>query len=248
MRPIASSDALQPRSRKHSIADQAFTLTDNRDAAPTTFFLSRGLDSNTSNETSPDTKPYEIQSLQSTIDGTFHSTETLTPRDDEQALCGRIRRRSTAREPAQNFPKRNSSVHSTTQSSNADSSPLTPLLAPSNDTSTPSSPKSTSTRSFRRSDESSAVDETGSQAIASSEEEEPELPTEAQHSSPQLIMPSIKMPSRRPFTGKGKNIGRFKILVAGSDGWQQRHSSKWTSLTIRRHWKDLSYQVHRAEV
>lgn len=33
--------------------------------------------------------------------------------------------------------------------------------------------------------------------------------------APQLVMPSLKMPSRRPFTENGKNMGRLKILVAG---------------------------------
>ncbi|KAK4123647.1 hypothetical protein N657DRAFT_690358 [Parathielavia appendiculata] len=37
-------------------------------------------------------------------------------------------------------------------------------------------------------------------------------------SAPQLIMPSIKMPSRRPFTDVGKRMGRLKVLVAGDSG------------------------------
>ncbi|CCC11520.1 hypothetical protein SMACR_02178 [Sordaria macrospora] len=37
-------------------------------------------------------------------------------------------------------------------------------------------------------------------------------------SAPQLIMPSIKMPSRRPFTDQGKSMGRLKVLVAGDSG------------------------------
>ncbi|KAK1751569.1 hypothetical protein QBC47DRAFT_416848 [Echria macrotheca] len=37
-------------------------------------------------------------------------------------------------------------------------------------------------------------------------------------SVPQLIMPSIKMPSRRPFTDAGKSMGRLKVLVAGDSG------------------------------
>lgn len=37
-------------------------------------------------------------------------------------------------------------------------------------------------------------------------------------SAPQLIMPSIKMPSRRPFTEEGKAMGRLKILLAGDSG------------------------------
>ncbi|OTB17926.1 hypothetical protein K445DRAFT_315663 [Daldinia sp. EC12] len=37
-------------------------------------------------------------------------------------------------------------------------------------------------------------------------------------SAPQLVMPSIKMPSRRPFTETGKNLGRLKVLFAGDSG------------------------------
>ena len=81
----------------------------------------------------------------------------------------------------------------------------------------PSSPKSSSNRSFRTSDEES-VYEGGSQAIASSEEDEADLPSEIRDSAPQLIMPSIRMPSRRPFTDRGKNMGRLKILIAGDSG------------------------------
>ncbi|KAL8842636.1 MAG: hypothetical protein Q9170_000411 [Blastenia crenularia] len=82
----------------------------------------------------------------------------------------------------------------------------------------PSSPKSTSSRSGRPVDEDSLYDG-ASQAIASSDDE-----ADISHSpgvldnSPQLIMPSIQMPSRRPFTERGKSIGRVKILIAGDSG------------------------------
>lgn len=36
--------------------------------------------------------------------------------------------------------------------------------------------------------------------------------------APQLIMPEITIPSRRPFTTGGKNIGRLKVLIAGDSG------------------------------
>lgn len=36
--------------------------------------------------------------------------------------------------------------------------------------------------------------------------------------APQLIMPEITMPIRRPFTERGKRIGRLKIMVAGDSG------------------------------
>ena len=89
----------------------------------------------------------------------------------------------------------------------------------------PSSPKSNSSRSLRPSDEES-VYEGGSQAIASSEEDEAEVPFEYQGSSPQLIMPSIKMPSRRPFTVQGKEVGRLKVLIAGDTGMGTQKSSR----------------------
>lgn len=59
-----------------------------------------------------------------------------------------------------------------------------------------------------------------SQAIVSSEEEEEEadIPSEVRDNDPQLIMPSIRMPSRRPFTERGKNMGRLKVLIAGDSG------------------------------
>lgn len=39
---------------------------------------------------------------------------------------------------------------------------------------------------------------------------------ESSSSAPQLVMPSIKMPSRRPFTSTGKSLGRSKVLCAGA--------------------------------
>ncbi|KAL8656505.1 MAG: hypothetical protein Q9210_000220 [Variospora velana] len=78
----------------------------------------------------------------------------------------------------------------------------------------PSSPKSTSSHFGRPSDDES-VYEGRSQAIASSEEEAEIYQAPVPDVSPQLIMPSIQMPSRRPFTARGRSIGRLKILLAG---------------------------------
>ena len=80
-----------------------------------------------------------------------------------------------------------------------------------------SSPISHSHRSFRPSDEDS-LDGAASQAVASDSEDEAGPPPELQDSAPQLIMPSIKMPSRRPFTTRGKSVGRLKIMLAGDSG------------------------------
>lgn len=127
----------------------------------------------------------------------------------------------------------------------------------------PSSPKSTSSRSFRPSDEDSAYDG-GSQAIASSEEEEGGPLSQDLGSTLQLIMPSINMPRRRPFTARGKGIGRFKILVAGDSGkircffllranhswlfeaWGKHHSLNHSSRAVKTLSMSISsLQIHR---
>lgn len=40
----------------------------------------------------------------------------------------------------------------------------------------------------------------------------------AQGHPPQLIMPSLAVPQRRPFSEAGKSVGKLKLLVAGSEG------------------------------
>jgi len=110
--------------------------------------------------------------------------------------------------------------------------PLTPLLLRSpvngsvSDSAPMSTPNSVSLRSLRLSDDEYSVDEAASQALTSSgEDEEAEEVDETMlaegaqtESLPQLVMPSISMPRRRPFTETGKNIGKLKIMVAGSKG------------------------------
>ena len=84
------------------------------------------------------------------------------------------------------------------------------------------SPMLGSTPSFLRSRRPSEVDflTDESQAILSSGDEEVVKPptTVAPDSSSQFVMPSIAMPTRRPFTEKGKSMGRLKIMVAGDSG------------------------------
>lgn len=74
--------------------------------------------------------------------------------------------------------------------------------------------------SRRNSDAGSLPDESASQAILSSEDGDREARSDMMESgsAPQLIMPSIRMPSRRPFTERGKRMGRFKMLIAGDSG------------------------------
>ena len=102
------------------------------------------------------------------------------------------------------------------------SQPLTPFrLSPTPGSRAASSPKTGSLKSFKLSDDESAADDMESQVVDSGNEDEhhnedeSRVPTEK---APQLVMPSIKMPTRRPFTEKGKRIGKMKILVAGATG------------------------------
>lgn len=94
------------------------------------------------------------------------------------------------------------------------------------DTSTPRSP---SVKSVRLSDEEgSIIDDAASQALHSSSEDDDVFADNTLHESvsqtlppssiPQLIMPSISMPTRRPFTERGKRIPQLRIMIAGPSG------------------------------
>lgn len=182
---------------------------------------------------------FGVQSLQETIDEASSPIKTEEDHEEQNDDVGdghEGRRRSTLR-PKPKVQTRDSSRGSVEQApvNTANSSPYNPSqadhLAPSMSqsfaslssqaplSSMPSSPKSFSNRSSRPSDEDS-LDEGGSQALASSEDDdvEPQSQSSMQDSAPQFIMPSIKMPSRRPFTERGKGLSRLKLLVAGDSG------------------------------
>ena len=124
--------------------------------------------------------------------------------------------------PFRSHLRRDGSAHSS--SVWMDSQPLTPLrLSPQPESAMPSTPRSGSPKSFRLSDEEGSVmDDTGSQAVQSSNGDDNEQGPAAEHtnegSMPQLVMPSIAMPSRRPFTERGKRMGRLKIMIVGPSG------------------------------
>lgn len=101
------------------------------------------------------------------------------------------------------------------------SRPLTPLkMSPRPESAMPSTPRSGSPKSFRLSDEEQSIaSDAGSQAIVSSNGDENEPDTENKvESMPQLVMPSIALPTRRAFTERGKQIGRLKVMIAGPRG------------------------------
>ena len=106
--------------------------------------------------------------------------------------------------------------------------PSTPsnLSNPDDQPSLPSSPASTSNHSMRLLDDISITDDLSCQALASGEDDDrdsrPSPKLGPDHVS-QLIMPSITMPSRRPFTDHGKALGRLKLLFAGVSGKLSAH-------------------------
>ena len=104
-----------------------------------------------------------------------------------------------------------------------------PFLPPSGIESVPiSTPRSSSIRSLRLSDDDASVDDTASQAVASSPEDDAPGATRNEdgtqpadrgvEEAPQFIMPSLHIPSRRPFTERGKHVGKLHILFAGKKG------------------------------
>ncbi|KAI9707369.1 MAG: hypothetical protein M1836_000329 [Candelina mexicana] len=239
MRPITGGDLFQERPRKSSVADnQASTpLAGPGHGAPTTYFITN--DEPTAQPT--DTlqlahrgkeSTYGVQTLEDTVSpaGEANSEEAFGEKLAEtSSLIGRkgSKRKwskssaSTQQDSALYAGDTSPAQHShRCQSQNTISQPITPLFlaSPAPGSSMPSSPISTSIKSFRHSDEESILDEAASQAVASSEDEAGGVSSELLDSAPQLIMPSIKMPSRRPFTDRGKNMGRLKVLIAGASG------------------------------
>ena len=238
MRPSAGGDALAGRSRKSSLADVTTPLAGPSHRTPTTFFLANEETMKNSTADSDKTggdSVYGVESLEETMCTTEDGGELEEEEEDGDGDCAGRRRSTLKSNPFKHklgtstegegilMPESSASPsppRPRRPSPTTVSQPLTPLSlqSPVPSTSLPSSPKSTSTRSFRHSDEDSMQDDTGSQAVASSGDEDADSPPEMQDSAPQLIMPSIKMPSRRPFTDRGKDIGRLKVLVAGGSG------------------------------
>lgn len=249
MRPGA--DVLGRRSRKDIDAVGLTSTAGLTHSKPTSFRMASEdeLEISCAKASEPGSdSTFGVRSLQETI---YEASPPVKTEEDEEEKEGEEeeenedvgddhegKRRSTLR-PKPKVRTRDSSHGSVEQApvKTGDSSPYNPsqadLLAPSMSqsfaslssqaplSSMPSSPKSFSNRSFRPSDEDS-MDEGGSQAIASSEDDdvEPQIHSSMQDSAPQLIMPSIKMPSRRPFTERGKGLGRLKVLIAGDSGMQ----------------------------
>jgi hypothetical protein len=248
MRPLVPGGdglppAARPRSRKSSV-DHLVASSH----VPTAFFMRSEEEMAQSLATTSSSyhmgrqrdSTFGVQSLEDTLDAAF-GPQSKTPKERTESasstgshekhgsrtglrgsLAGSMKPSDSSQFASQQTLKRKLSRH--VSSTNAPATPLdagTPSPAPASVMS--STPSAVSLHSIKLSDEDSAVDDVASQAITSSGEEEAEdADVNAQQgaagSFPQLVMPSIQMPARRPFTTKGKAMGKLKILVAGESG------------------------------
>ncbi|KAL5336340.1 hypothetical protein BJX70DRAFT_284909 [Aspergillus crustosus] len=241
MRPPVPEVA-PPRSRKSSLEQQQWV--DPRTAAPSTFFLARSQRSDATEPSPVDTESqreiiYGVQSLEDTISAsssvaaslleldfaTFSKPVSITSpmqkgtNDAEDADDNAIQdiRQSSLREL--DYAQIRRLDPSYPVSNLTSPRPQTPLNH-DDPSSLPSSPKSITNHSTGHLDEISLTDDLSSQAVASGEEDEGSQPAfnQGPDSISQLIMPSITMPTRRPFTDKGRALGRVKLLLAGTAG------------------------------
>ncbi|KAF1913710.1 Septin-domain-containing protein [Ampelomyces quisqualis] len=238
MRPLPGGDALsssvKPRSRKSSV-DHAAAASN----VPTAFFMKSEEEMEQSLASTPSAQPpakerdstFGVESLADTLEAAF-GPDGATPaqqaaqREKAVSRSGSHGSSSSSSKLADSLKQSPARKLGRNPSSHASSTPLTPLHV---DTPSPaptsgmlSTPSAVSLQSLKLSDEDSGMDDSASQAIVSSGEEEGAETTTQQGSMggsfPQLVMPSIQMPSRRPFTTKGKAMGKLKVMVAGETG------------------------------
>ncbi|KAF2671404.1 hypothetical protein BT63DRAFT_423601 [Microthyrium microscopicum] len=243
MRPAPGADASPPRPRKASLVDVTTQSPTIPVGEPTAFFLASGSELESKGEAQteedasaaaepesaqdsqmlPKNSVFGVQSLSDALSDAFGPSSTpaldatkddaISPTASEESkdedapesgastdhpspLPGRVRARSNA--PSLSHP-------------------LTPLQTASPavwSTAMPSTPKSLSL-SLHLSD----ADDIDSRADDSSDVASRFGFAGGSHNSGvELIMPSLSLPDRRPFTERGKRMGRLRICVAGRKG------------------------------
>ena len=236
MRPSVGGGGLPTPSRKHSFADPEVTtptpLPGN--GTPTTFFIATESMLDASGNTVVGTgaeSSFGVRSLDSTIDALDHQ-------NTDSGQKGSIHGKYAEGQPTSKGKVKSRLDYSSDNLSqvSASSSPglsphrhhrlrpwpetaalhriSTTLPSPAPTSSLSNSPKSMSARSL--SEES--LEDGASQAIVSSGDEDADPQLHSPGNPLQLVMPSIMMPSRRPFTDRGKSMGRLKVLIAGASG------------------------------
>ena len=247
MRPVAGDDSLSPRSRTSSDGDKATPLA-RLDQQPMTFFLAdeksmeasldRSVSSSSTNRHLRDhlkRSNFGVESIETIGSPASQDSDDQDTPDRDRKTRSRGKKLNMSRTSSEDLA--GSYSPSTTSSPNLtrDASPFElrracPNTAPLS--ATPSyleSPMLGSISTYphtRQASEFDLTDDGGSQAILSSDDENTHSPEDIMEgtSSSQLVMPSIQMPSRRPFTDNGKNMGRIKILIAGDSGMSHAYN------------------------
>ena len=238
MRPLPGDDAFQGRSRSSS--DIETPLATRAHLPQMTYFFTDENSIGGAQAQSPTLQPKQKESPKGSTYG-VESLETAissSAQDDSEDQKEKLRtarhnwKKNLLRQPRPSDDDLASSISPSTKSSDEsrDVSPShqrRPSQATISRPFTPLSIGSPAPRSImsnpdsrRNSNAGSLTDDNNSQAIISSGDEAREIGSELidSGSAPQLVMPSIKMPSRRPFTEKGKYMGRLKVLIAGDSG------------------------------
>ncbi|KAF2834752.1 hypothetical protein M501DRAFT_943606 [Patellaria atrata CBS 101060] len=234
MRPLVGGDTLSSRSRKHSGGGSSAPAH----AQPMTFLLCSETEMEQSlaaSEGRQRESTYGVQSLEDALSSAFGDDNSVNNDPNaksspkKRSLSSQALEQSTIRHKGKDISEQSSrnaspaQQRAKVQNLPVASNPLTPLRleSPLPDLGDLGTPGSVSLKSFRLTDEEEGMDDVASQAIAStSEDEENHEEREALNNStaPQLVMPSISMPKRRPFTERGKSMGKLKILVTGEPG------------------------------
>lgn len=245
MRPLPGGDAppsSKPRSRKSSFADASVSSSGPTSHVPTTFFMRTEDDLEQSVQTSRNVASakrhkesnFGVQSLADTLEAAFGGSDTQPGDSTSDSVRlptahGQRNARRASRDSSRSARKEVEScklspprAFNRETSSHSLSSTLSPLNAESRSpmppSAMPSTPTSASLQSLKLSDEEAGSEEAASPAVTSGAEDEGDTTVDEFGSFPQLVMPSLQMPSRRPFTAKGKAMGKLKVLVAGQAG------------------------------
>lgn len=240
---MPGDDALLGRSRSTSFTDSATTPMPGAHQPPQmTYFMADEKTMEASLDRSSATLSRPRENLKHSNFGieSLDTTTSSLPSQDNDERGGRLGKarsnwknslaRGFAGDDEEDSSGSRSPSPKSSQNVSRDMSPSEPRRSLKTNTSHPFTPSNlespllgsvASGPSSRRNSEADFyTDDAASQAIVSSGEEDRDMPSEVMDSSSasQLVMPSIKMPSRRPFTEKGRNIGRLKILIAGDSG------------------------------
>jgi len=275
MRPIApGDDAFASRSRSTSFTDNTLTPSPGAYQAPQmTYFLadektmeaslSQSSSGNRRSRDSLKRSNFGVMSLETTISSlnqdsdqdreasTARSNSTRTLANDMLQKEDEFVTQSRSPSPGASMRSRElspSDLQSGTSQHYPASRPFTPLSLQSLALGSVAS-----SQPSRRNSEVDLTDDAGSQAIMSSGDDEKDVHVSSEifdsSSASQLVMPSIRMPSRRPFTDKGKNLGRLKVMIAGDSGMSPKQPRDCEFMLIRqRCWKDSFDQGHRANL